>query len=209
MNEPVTTQSNTPVTNGQRAMWLVMGMLAMTIPLWYELVAQPGNSVFTWRWTEYQASVESIVSVLHLAIVIAGVWMLRKAIGDLEQWSMVRIGAWIWVGLVGVFALFSVVMYHIGDNRVLESVTGPGYRINFVHIAGTSDTNQQLSVVMSCNHTLLYKNVVYLDRLADVTDVQVDAGAELLSVSYLNRNTVLMNETYSISDFYQHCRTSR
>lgn len=203
------TKSETTVPAGQRIMWLVLAMLATTIPLWYELVAQPGNSVFTWRWTEYQAIVESTVSVVHLVVVIAGVWMLRKAVGDLEQWPMVRIGAWIWAGLVGLFALFSVVMYQVGDNRVLESVEGPGYRINFVHIAGTSDVNQQLSVVMSCNHTLLYKTVLYMDRLVDVTDVQVEAGEELMSVTYFNNGTVLMSETYSVSDFYQRCRASR
>lgn len=208
MSEQQTDYDNT-VGAGQRLMWLVLAMVAVSVPLWYEIIAQPGSAVFAWRWTEHQALVESIVSVLHLLIVIAGVFMLRKAVGDMLQWPMIRIGAWIWVGLVGVFAVFSVAMYNIGENRVLESVEGEGYRINFVRIAGTSDENQQMSVVMSCNHTLLYKTVLYVDRLADVTDVQVDAGSELMAVTYLHNDEVLREQTYSITDFYERCRANR
>lgn len=191
---------------GQRLMWLCLAMVAVSVPLWYEVAAQPGNSVFAWRWTEHQALVESIVSVLHLAIVIVGVLMLKKAIGDMPQWSMIRIGAWIWAGLVAVFAVFSILMYNIGENRVLESVEGDGYRINFVRIAGTSDENQQMSVVMSCNHTLLYKRILYVDRLADVTDVNVETVNDSMAVTYLNNGDVLSEDTYSISDFFQRCR---
>ena len=208
MSEP-TTEFDVNQSAGQRLMWLVLAMVAMSIPLWYEIIAQPGNSVFSWRWTEHQALVESIVSILHLIIVILGVLMLRKALSDMPQWSMIRMGAWIWAGLVGVFALFSVVMYHLGENQVLETVEGEGYRINFVRIAGTSDTNQQMSVVMSCNHTLLYKTVLYLDRLADVTDVSVDSGSEQMSVTYYNNDRILDEQTYVISDYYQRCRESR
>lgn len=191
---------------GQRLMWLCLAMVAVSVPLWYEVAAQPGNSVFAWRWTEHQALVESIVSVLHLAIVIVGVLMLKKAIGDMPQWPLIRIGAWIWAGLVAVFAVFSILMYNIGENRVLESVEGDGYRINFVRIAGTSDENQQMSVVMSCNHTLLYKRILYVDRLADVTDVNVETRNDSMAVTYFNNGNVLTEETYSISDFFQRCR---
>ena len=208
MSEP-TTSFDVHQGPGQRLMWLVLAMVAMSIPLWYEIIAQPGHAVFSWRWTEHQALVESLVSVLHLALVIVGVLMLGKALSDMPQWSMIRIGAWVWAALVGVFALFSVVMYHVGENQVLESVAGDGYRINFVRIAGTSDTNQQMSVVMSCNHTLLYKTVLYLDRLADVTDVSVESGAELISVTYYNNQRVLDEQTYVISDYFQRCRESR
>lgn len=194
---------------GQRLMWLVLAMIALSVPLWYEIVAQPGSSVFAWRWTEHQALVESIVSVLHLAIVVVGVFMLKRAVGDMLQWPMIRIGAWVWAGLVAIFAVFSVAMFNIGENRVLESVEGEGYRINFVRIAGTSDENRQMSVVMSCNHTLLYKTVLYIDRLAEVTDVQVDVGSELMAVTYLNEGEVLREQTYSITDFYERCRAAR
>ena len=196
------------VSGGQRLMWLCLAMVAVSVPLWYEIAAQPGNSVFSWRWTEHQAMVESIVSVVHLLIVISGVWMLKKAMGDMPQWPLLRIGAWIWAGLVAVFAVFSIWLYNIGENEVLESVEGDGYRVNFVRIAGTSEENQQVSVVMSCNHTLLYKRILYVDRLADVTDVNVITRNDLMAVTYLNNGNVLREESYSISDFYQRCRQS-
>ncbi len=194
---------------GQRLMWMTLAMVALSVPLWYEIVAQPGQAVFAWRWTEHQALVESIVSVLHLVIVVAGVWMLKRAVGDMPQWPLIRIGAWIWAALVGVFALFSVAMFNIGENRVLDSVQGEGYRVNFVYIAGTSDENQQISAVISCNHTLLYKNILYMDRLAGVNGVRLEQGTDTLAVTYLDGDSIVQQESYSLSDFFQRCRASR
>lgn len=194
------------LTASQRLMWLVLATIALTIPLWYEIAAQPGNSVFAWRWTSYQALVESIASVLHLVIVIGGVVMLRKAVGDMEQWPLVRIGAWIWSGLVGLLAVFSVIMFNLGDNQVVETVEGDGYRINFVRIVGATEENSQLNVVYSCNHTLLYKSVLYLERLAAVSSVNVATTTDSMSVQYLQGSQVLREETYSLPDFFQRCR---
>lgn len=202
-------QEQNGLNGGQRLLWLALAMVALSVPLWYEIAAQPGSSVFAWRWTEHQALVESVVSVLHLVIVVIGVLMLKKAVSDMPQWPLIRIGAWIWAALVAVFAIFSIVMYNIGENRVLESVEGEGYRVNFVRIAGTSDENQQMSVVMSCNHTLLYKRVLYVDRLAGVSGVDVQTANDLMAVTYLNNGEVLREETYSISDFYERCRNNR
>lgn len=193
--------------NPQRLGWLVLAMVALSVPLWYEIALQPGNYVFAWRWTEQQGLVESIVSVLHVVLVIWGVFMLKRAVGDMPQWPLIRIGAWIWVGMVALFALFSVVMNQVGEHSVVESVEGDGYRINFVRIAGTQEEYTQMNAVLSCNHTMLYKNVLYLERLVGVDNVQVSMdGDNIMTVNYRSETTTVREEAYDIDDFYRRCR---
>lgn len=191
--------------NPQRLGWLVLAMVALSVPLWYEIALQPGNYVFTWRWTEQQGLIESIVSVLHVVIVVWGVFMLRRAVGDMPQWRLIRIGAWVWVGMVTLLAVFSVVMNQVGEHSVVESVEGEGYQINFVRIAGTQEEYIQMNAVLSCNHSILYKNVLYLERLVGVDNVQVTTENGDMAVVYRSGTTIVREESYDIDDFYRRC----
>ncbi|RUO30753.1 hypothetical protein CWE12_05800 [Aliidiomarina sedimenti] len=200
------TQGSNAKADGQRLLWLALAMVALTIPLWYEIALQPGTYVFAWRWTEQQVMIESIVSVLHLIVVIAGVVMLKRAVGDMPQWPLIRIGAWVWTGLVGLLALFAIVMFQVSDDTVLESIEGEGYRINAVRSGGEVAERTQINVVFSCNHTLLYKNILYLDRLATVNEVDMNIDEDELHIRYRWDERMVQEERYSISDFYRQCR---
>lgn len=191
--------------NPQRLGWLVLAMVALSVPLWYEIALQPGSYVFAWRWTEQQSLIESIVSVLHVVIVVWGVFMLRRAVGDMPQWRFIRIGAWVWVGMVTLLAVFSVVMNQVGDHSVVESVEGEGYQINFVRIAGTQEEYTQMNAVLSCNHSILYKNVLYLERLVGVDNVQMTTENGDMAVVYRSGTTIVREESYDIDDFYRRC----
>lgn len=191
----------------ERLLWLVLAVVAVSVPLWYEIAAQPGTYVFTWRWTDQQVLVESVVSVAHLLIVIAGVFMLQRAVGDMPQWPMVRIGAWIWVALVALFAAFSVLMYNIGENQVIESYEDDGYRINFVRMGGSAEEQTQIFSVLSCNHTLLYKNILYVDRLVGADDVSVTVDDDnIMSAGYAFEGREIRVQRYDLDAFYQQCR---
>lgn len=208
------TTSPTPNTSGQtdfqRLMWLVLAMVALSIPLWYEIALQPSTYVFAWRWTEQQVLVESIVSVLHLVVVVAGIFMLKRAVGDMAQWPLIRVGAWIWAALVGLLALFAIVMYQVSDDTVLESIEGQGYKVNIVRSGSDVRERTQVNVVLSCNHTLLYKNMLYVDRLAGVNQVRVEELNDSLTIGYLwqeaQRPELVSEETYDLTDFYERCR---
>ncbi|MGX5915463.1 hypothetical protein ACR0ST_12090 [Aliidiomarina sp. Khilg15.8] len=203
----MTQQNNNERSGQERLLWLVLAVIALSVPLWYEIAAQPGTYVFTWRWTDQQVLVESIVSVVHLLLVIAGVFMLKRAVGDMPQWPMVRIGAWIWVALVALFAAFSVLMFNIGENQVIESYEDDGYRINFVRMSGSAEAQTQIYSVLSCNHTLLYKNILYMDRLvgADEVSVTVDSD-EIMTAAYSFQGRELREQRYDLAAFYQQCR---
>lgn len=202
------TQQNENTRSGQeRLLWLVLAVIALSVPLWYEIAAQPGTYEFTWRWTDQQILVESIVSVAHLVIVIAGVFMLRRAVGDMPQWPMVRIGAWIWVALVALFAAFSVLMFNIGENEVIESYEDEGYRINFVRMGGSAEEQTQIYSVLSCNHTLLYKKILHMDRLVGTDSVTLEIDDDnILSARYAYDGRELREQHYDIDALYQQCR---
>lgn len=190
----------------ERLLWLVLAVVALSVPLWYEIAAQPGEYIFSWRWTEYQVLVESIISVVHLVIVICGFFMLRKAVGDMPQWSMVRLGTWIWIGLVAIFALFSVLMFNIAQNEVIESYEDEGYKVNFVRVSGSEEQIQIFSV-LSCNHTLLYKNLLHLDRFvgAETVDISVDNDS-IMTASYKLEGRIVREERYDLAALYTQCR---
>ncbi|RUO26824.1 hypothetical protein CWE09_09075 [Aliidiomarina minuta] len=190
----------------ERLMWLVLAVVALSVPLWYEIAAQPGEYIFSWRWTEYQVLVESIISVVHLVIVICGFFMLRKAVGDMPQWSMVRLGTWIWIALVAIFALFSVLMFNIAENEVIESYEDEGYKVNFVRVSG-SEEDIQIFSVLSCNHTLLYKNLLHLDRFigAEKVDISVDTDS-VMTASYVLDDRVVREQRYDLAALYTQCR---
>lgn len=204
----MTEQNNNGRTGQERLLWLVLAVVALSVPLWYEIAAQPGTYVFAWRWTDQQVLVESMVSVAHLLIVIAGVFMLKRAVDDMPQWPMVRIGAWIWVALVALFAAFSVLMFNIGENQVIESYEEDGYRINFVRMSGSAEAQTQIYSVFSCNHTLLYKNILYMDRLvgADEVSVTVD-NDQIMTARYAYEGRELREQGYDLAAFYEQCRT--
>ncbi|MFU8785255.1 hypothetical protein [Aliidiomarina sp.] len=199
------TKLDLPMPAQQRAMWIGLSILLLTIPVWFDAVAMPGDYLFIWRWTETQVIFESLITTGFLVAAIAGYFTLRRGVGDWQHWKIARLGVGIWIAMIALLTLFSLVMYYAGNQQAIDTYEGEGYTISALG-SGSAD-NSQIFVVMSCDYRGVYKRVIHLDRFVGADNVEFRRDGQTLFGHYTLEGRELRYQEYDLEALYQQCLT--
>lgn len=191
----------------QRIVWIGLAALALTLPIWFDAVLAPGDRLFFWRWTDFQMTAESWVSVSFLIAAIAGYFFFRQGAKDWEQWPVLRIGIGIWIFMVALFVGFSVWMYSSGEQRLAAEFQDERFDVRAIEVKGMMDEPRFL-IVMSCDQSLLHQRVIHIDQFMggdDVRFVPSETEAFLLKVEYTNEGRVLHEVDLDLDSLHRQC----
>ncbi len=191
----------------QRIVWIGLAALALTLPIWFDAVLAPGDRLFFWRWTEFQMTAESLVSVSFLVAAVAGYFFFRKGAGDWPQWPLLRIGLGVWIFMVTLFVGFSVWMYSIGEQRMAAEYHHERFDVRAIEVQGMMDEPRFL-IVMSCDQSLIHQRVIHIDQFMGGDDVSFalsETENYTLNVDFTNEGRVLHAVALDLDSLHRQC----
>lgn len=189
----------------ERALWVGLAVLLLTLPVWFDAVVMPGDYVFIWRWTASQVIYEGLITVGFLVAAMAAYGMLRKVALSWQHWKILRLGLAIWIAMLTLLTLFSLAVYYAGNQTALAAYEGEGFNVSA--LGSGVGAEGQIFVVMSCDYRGLYKRVIHLDRFVGADNVDFRRSGNSLFGHYTLEGRELRYQEYDIAALHQQCLT--
>ncbi|RUO35693.1 hypothetical protein [Aliidiomarina sanyensis] len=194
-----------PMQPQQRIIWICLAVILLTMVVWFDAVMLPGDYLFFWRWTESQIIFESLITVGFLVAAIFGYFILRKGAGDWSQWKTLRLGIFIWIGMIGLLTLFSLFVYTFGNQEISDKYEGDGYTVTALGSVIESEGVGDFFIVMSCDYRGIYKRVIHIDRVTGVEDVAFVFENDMLRASYRIEGREQRYTELDVNALYEQC----